>query len=107
MYFSSSRAIRFVSIGIGGLANTGSPSTSFCDLPAVLIEKGGMDKGTLHFHSARQSTTPEGEAGDPPLNHCAPHTCVTVARCGSSEKKTRPDDFIVSKPSLLIIYKVS
>src|SRR5882762_6452 len=39
----------------------------FCDLPVVLIEQGGMDKGTLHFHSARQSTTPEGEAGDSAL----------------------------------------
>jgi hypothetical protein len=33
----------------------------FCDLHVVWIEKGGMDKGTLHFHSARQSTTPEGD----------------------------------------------
>ena len=33
----------------------------FCDLHVVWIEKRGMDKGTLHFHSARQSTTPEGD----------------------------------------------
>lgn len=33
----------------------------FRDLHVVWIEKGGMDKGTLHFHSARQSTTPEGD----------------------------------------------
>jgi len=33
----------------------------FCDLHVVWMEKGGMDKGTLHFHNARQSTTPEGD----------------------------------------------
>jgi hypothetical protein len=68
----------------------------FRDLDVDWIEKDGMDKGSLHFHSARQSTTPEGddtqykEAGDPPLNHSGTHTCVTVARCESSEKKLDP-----------------
>jgi hypothetical protein len=33
----------------------------FRDLHVVWIGKGGMDKGTLHFHSACQSTTPEGD----------------------------------------------
>ena len=83
----------------------------FCDLHVVWIEKGGMDKEPCTFIvpvslPLRKAMTLSIRGSRSALESLRDTYLRNSARCGSSEKKTRPDDFFMSKPSLSIIYKV-